>query len=105
MIKVYAESKNHAELWATFEDEALYIQCLPILEAQAHKDRMIITESVEEVDDTDNANHVITIVWGAFEAGSYQTETYAFDTEKDKEMFLLGVDAACGYLDYEIEGE
>ena len=48
MIKVYAESKNHAELWATFENEALYIKCLPVLEAQAHKDRMIITESVEE---------------------------------------------------------
>ena len=50
MIKVYAESKNHAELWATFEDEALYIQCLPVLKAQAHKDRMIITEK-EEIED------------------------------------------------------
>jgi len=57
MIKVYAESKNHAELWATFEDEALYIQCLPVLKAQAHKDRMIITESEfieEEIDNDDN---------------------------------------------------
>jgi hypothetical protein len=50
----------------------------------------------------DNANHVITIVWGTCQD---KTETYAFDTEEDKEMFLLGVDAACGYLEYEIEGE
>ena len=48
----------------------------------------------------DNANHVITIVWGTCRD---KTETYAFDTEEDKEMFLLGVDAACGYLDYEVE--
>ena len=53
-------------------------------------------------DDIDNANHVVTIIWGT--CGD-KTETYAFDTEEDKEMFLLGVDAACGYLDYEIEGE
>ena len=52
MIKVYAESKNHAELWATFEDEALYIQCLPVLKAQAHKDRMIITDS-EFIDESE----------------------------------------------------
>jgi len=46
MIKVYAESKNHAELWATFEDEDLYICCLPILKKEAKKIGMIITESI-----------------------------------------------------------
>jgi len=53
-------------------------------------------------DQIDDANHVITIIWGTCQD---KTETYAFDTEEDKEMFLLGVDAACGYLEYEIEGE
>ena len=53
-------------------------------------------------DQIDNANHVITIIWGTCQD---KTETYAFDTEEDQEMFLLGVDAACGYLDYEIEEE
>ena len=50
----------------------------------------------------DNANHAVTIVWGTCED---KTETYAFDTEEDKEMFLLGVHAACGWLEYYIEGD
>jgi hypothetical protein len=50
----------------------------------------------------DNANHAVTIIWGTCED---KTETYAFDTEADKEMFLLGVDAACGWLEYRIEGD
>jgi hypothetical protein len=50
----------------------------------------------------DNANHVITIVWGT--CGD-KTETYAFDTEEDKEMFMLGVEASSGWLDYEIEDD
>ena len=53
-------------------------------------------------EDIDNANHVITIVWGTCQD---KTETYAFDTEADKDMFLLGVDASSGWLEYEIEGE
>ena len=50
----------------------------------------------------DNANHTVTIIWGTCED---KTETYAFYTEEDKEMFLLGVDAACGWLEYHIEGD
>ena len=50
----------------------------------------------------DNANHAVTIIWGTCED---TTETYAFDTKEDKEMFLLGVDAACGWLEYSIEGD
>lgn len=46
MIKVYAESKSHAELWATFETEELYSACLPALEKKAKDCGMIITESV-----------------------------------------------------------
>ena len=47
-VKVYAESRNHAELWATFEDEELYIRCLPILEQEAKKGGMIITEEIDD---------------------------------------------------------
>lgn len=47
MLKVYFESKTHAELVATFETEELYIKCLPILEEEARKTRMIVTESEE----------------------------------------------------------
>lgn len=46
MIKVYAESGSHAELWATFYDEEMYYACLPALEALAREQGMIITESV-----------------------------------------------------------
>ncbi len=46
MIKVYFESKNHTEIVAIFQDEDLYIQCLPTLKKQAKKDRMIVTESI-----------------------------------------------------------
>ena len=64
--------------------------------------KQIINCIAQTQEQIDNANHVITIVWGTCQD---KTETYAFDTEEDKEMSLLGVDAACGYLDYEIEGE
>ena len=47
MIKVYAESNNHAELWATFETEELYNLCLPILEKTASEMNMTITESIK----------------------------------------------------------
>lgn len=39
MVRVYFESNSHAELVATFESEELYNQCLPILEAEAKKQR------------------------------------------------------------------
>lgn len=51
MIKVYFESNQHAEVVATFEDEELYTLCLPVLEAEAKKARMIVTES--DIDDED----------------------------------------------------
>ena len=43
--KVYFESRNHAELIATFEDEDIYIRCLPMLEKIAEESGMIVTES------------------------------------------------------------
>jgi hypothetical protein len=46
MVKVYYESSSHAELVATFETEELYNKCLPILEIDARKHRMVVTESI-----------------------------------------------------------
>lgn len=48
MIKVYFESKNHAQLVAIFDTDELYNVCLPSLEKEAKKHRMRVTESVEE---------------------------------------------------------
>lgn len=48
MVKVYFESKNHAQLVAIFDTGELYNICLPSLEKEAKKHRMIVTESVEE---------------------------------------------------------
>lgn len=51
MIKVYAESDTHAELWATFLTDEMYDLCLPELERLAYGYGMFITESVEENED------------------------------------------------------
>jgi hypothetical protein len=48
MIKVYFESRSHAELVAIFDREEVYIACLPALEKLAMESRMIVTESVDE---------------------------------------------------------
>lgn len=48
MIKVYFESKSHAELAAIFENEQVYEVCLPALEKLAATAGMIVTESVVE---------------------------------------------------------
>jgi hypothetical protein len=45
MFEVFFESKNHAELVATFVDEATYIACLPALEKLAKESRMTVTET------------------------------------------------------------
>jgi hypothetical protein len=48
MIKVYFESKSHAELVAEFIDEEVYAVCIKGLEKLAKQHRMIVTESTEE---------------------------------------------------------
>lgn len=47
MVRVYFESGGHAELVATFMTEELYMECLPVLQAEAEKQNCIVTESVE----------------------------------------------------------
>jgi hypothetical protein len=46
LVKVFFESGTHAELVATFDSEELFIACLPILEAEAKKQNMFVTEEV-----------------------------------------------------------
>jgi hypothetical protein len=48
MVKVYFESKVHAELVAILDSEELYDKLYPVLEAIAKDARMFVTESVEE---------------------------------------------------------
>ena len=48
MVKVYFESRFHAELVAIFDTEELYDLCFPVLEKEAKKHRMIVTESIED---------------------------------------------------------
>jgi len=49
IVKVYFESKNHAEHVATFFETSLYDDVYSLLEKKAKAMRMILTESVEEI--------------------------------------------------------
>jgi hypothetical protein len=51
MIKVYFQSAvgDYSELIAIFNNEELYVECLPILESEAEKQNCFITESIEEI--------------------------------------------------------
>ena len=53
MVKVYFESKNHAELVAVFDTEEQYDVCIAVLEQLATTNNMILTESIndEPIDD------------------------------------------------------
>ena len=46
MIKVYFGTPVHSELAAIFENEEIYMACLPALEEQAKKMRMSVVEVV-----------------------------------------------------------
>lgn len=48
MVRVFFESRSHAELVATFMSEELYMLCVPTLEAEAERLGMILTEVIEE---------------------------------------------------------
>lgn len=48
MIKVYFESNGCAAKIATFEDEDIYLLCLPALKKWAKANNGFITESCEE---------------------------------------------------------
>jgi hypothetical protein len=48
MVKVYCESKTHAELVAIVDNEETYYSLFPELDKMAKSSRMIVTESVEE---------------------------------------------------------
>ena len=47
-VKVYFETKGYAELVAIFDDEKMYLACLPALEELANKDGFTkVTESIQ----------------------------------------------------------
>ena len=48
MIKVFFESRVHAEKVATFEDEEIFMACLPALEGLASMKNMKVTEVVTQ---------------------------------------------------------
>ena len=50
MVRVYFETPNngYADKVAIFDNEELYMACLPQLEASAKELRMIVTESIDE---------------------------------------------------------
>ena len=44
----------------------------------------------------------ITIIWGS-DRDSRNKETYRFETEEQLKYFMMGVDEANGWLEYEVE--
>lgn len=47
MVKVYFENDNYSQLIAVFDNESLYLLCLPHLELEAVKQNCVVTESIE----------------------------------------------------------
>ena len=47
-------------------------------------------------------NKKITIIWGS-DRDPNNIETYEFETEEQFKYFMMGVDEANGWLEYEIE--
>ena len=48
MVKVYFQDAKNSNLVAIFENEELYLLCLPHLELSASMQNMIVVESIEE---------------------------------------------------------
>ena len=44
----------------------------------------------------------VKITWGVTSWGDDQTKTYEFETEKEMDAFLQGVDEANGWMEYKI---
>jgi len=53
MVEVYFESGKFAELVAIFDNEDIYMSCLPALEVIAKNANMVITERVIDTVDID----------------------------------------------------
>jgi hypothetical protein len=47
LINVYFESNTHAELIAQFNNEDIYMACVPALEKLAEQENLFLTESIE----------------------------------------------------------
>ena len=55
-LNVFFETNGYAEQVATFLDEEVYIECLPILKSVAKERRMFVTDS--EMDDDSEAKTI-----------------------------------------------
>ena len=75
MIKVYFESSTHADLVAVFADESLYKACLPVLEKQAEKDNLKLTETVTEEELGSTEKTVVESGRNYFEISGYWKDT------------------------------
>lgn len=66
-IKVYFESRAHAEVIAYFDSSEIYNLCLPALEAAAQDARMIVTEAVQEEEPAGELTPLIEVLKAAGE--------------------------------------
>lgn len=95
MVRVYFESYLHAELVATFETEELYNQCLPMLEAEAKKQRMTVTETIDETFD-------VKILWGSSPEDDAELDHQSFNSQAELDAYMKGVESAEGWMGYEV---
>ena len=93
MVRVYFESYLHAELVATFETEELYNQCLPMLEAEAKKQGMTVTETVDETFD-------VKILWGSSPEYDSELDHQSFNSQAELDAYMKGVESAEGWMGY-----
>ena len=92
MIKVYFQSLTggHSELVATFQDDRIYVECLPALIVEAKKQRCIVTETEinEDINDMvarDNqAVGYSCLIWSPEDFnGSHEKMTNFFDEHNE----------------------
>lgn len=57
-LNVFFETNGYAEQVATFLDEEVYIECLPILKSVAKERRMFVTDSEMDRDDDSEAKTI-----------------------------------------------
>jgi hypothetical protein len=92
MIKVYFQSLtgSHSELVATFQDDRLYVECLPALIVEARRQRCMVTETEinEDINDMvarDNqAVGYSCLIWSPEDFdGSHEKMTNFFDEHNE----------------------
>ena len=93
MIKVYFESNSHAECVAIFNTKETYNLCLPALEKEAKKHRMIVTESVEGEDQKDKKQKLLKRLDEVWEAchrflRGYHSPDGVLETIREAQIYI-----------------